>query len=181
MALVLNLQRGDFASVSSGTGISKAIRVIEQMNSKRNVADYTHSLVIDDPYGTTIESLGHIRYNSLDSYIGKEIIILRWDSMTIEKYADGKQAIMDNVGQIYPFWRIPMFIVPVIAKYATTRKFPVCSELAAKMLYHSGLLEYIGRWEGWDPQDIADLRFYKDISVVGKGTLGKFQGYYTVT
>ena len=45
-----------------------------------------------------------------------------------------EQIERQHLGRVYPVWRLPLHLVPWVAKYATVGRWLVCSELVAKYL-----------------------------------------------
>lgn len=166
------LQRGDVFCTKNPMMLGRAIMAIETVWSKDNNAAYSHSGIVTDPDGTTLEALWRIKGNDLNAYAGQNVIILRWDGMTEDAYWKGMDAISGDVGRFYPFWRLPLFIIPPLAKYFDPTNVPVCSELACKFWIGAGFAA-IGDWRGQTPEDVADLFKWKDVSTVSQGVWQK--------
>ncbi len=152
----MKLQPGDFFCTKNPMALGRAINFIEKLWAKDNEARYSHAGIITDAAGTTLEALWRIKGNELDAYAGQRVIIGRWKEMTPDKFQKGLEAIKDDIGKIYPLWRLPLFMFPGAAKWISSGKFTVCSELACKFLLGAGFSE-IGRWQGQDPEDVADI------------------------
>ena len=125
----INIQRGDeFASAGTGW-ISKSILFISRLTSLQSEAKYSHVGIILNNKGKTIEALWDgIKYDSLDKYIGKQVIIFR----RINVSDDVKQYAISRVkyfkGRPYPYWRFIWHAIPGLSKIRLI-KIPVCSEL----------------------------------------------------
>jgi hypothetical protein len=166
----VTLLPGDFFCTENPMALGKAILFIERLWAKDNEADYSHSGIITDAMGTTLEALWRIKGNDLNAYSGQRVIIGRWKGMNAEAFQKGLDAIKEDIGKIYPLWRLPLFAIPGAAKWISSGKFTVCSELACKFLIGAGF-ETIGRWQGQDPEDVADMiTKWKEIDVVYEGT-----------
>jgi hypothetical protein len=165
---MVELKRGDFFCVDNPGGLASCIKWIEKIKSKDNCAEFGHCGTILDSDGNTVESLVTIRYGNINNYVSRNILIGRWNGMTNEGHALGVAAITGDIGQAYPFWRLPLFIFG-LAKFVSTGKFKVCSERVALHLITAGF-KAIGCWKGQNPDDIADMiRRWRDIEVVLDG------------
>lgn len=151
----IELKAGDFFCVESSNGFSRIIRAVERLWDKDNDAEHSHSGIIIDELGNTLESLTTIRKANISSCDEKQVIIGRLSEMTPEKFQNGINAIKDDIGKLYPFWRLFLFTIPFLAKYNIS-KVPVCSELVCKFLLGAGF-EQIGQWRGQNPDDVADM------------------------
>jgi hypothetical protein len=152
---MLQLKKGDFFCTENPMALGKAIRFVEKFWAKDNDAGYSHSGIITDPDGTTLEALWRVKGNSLNAYVGQKMIIGRWNSMTIDSFWNGMTSIQDNIGRIYPLWRLAFFALN-IEKHIATSNWAVCSELVCKFLIGAGFKE-IGEWRGQDPEDVEDM------------------------
>ena len=165
----MKLQPGDFFCTRNPMALGRAINFIEKLWSKDNEAEYSHAGIITDSAGTTLEALWTIRGNELDAYAGQKVIIGRWIHMTPERFQKGLDEVQDDVGRIYPFWRLLFFMAPGAAKWISSGRFTVCSELVCQFLLGAGFKE-IGRWQGWDPEDVADMiQKWRTVEVLYEG------------
>ena len=165
----IELHPGDVFCTRNPMALGRAINIVQKIWGKDNSSEYSHTGIITDAAGTTLEALWKIRGNSLDEYLGKKIIIGRWKGMTPEAFQRGLEAIKDYIGKIYPLWRLPLFMLPGAAKWISSGHFTVCSELACKFWIGAGFAE-IGRWQGQNPDDVADMiKKWKQIDVVFEG------------
>jgi len=164
------LQAGDIFCTANPMWLGKAIMAVERFNATDNRAEYSHSGIILGPTATTFEALWTIRRNGLfNSYAGKKILIGRNLLMTKERYQAGWDKVSDLEGRWYPFHRLPLNLIPPLAKYFATGKFAVCSELAAKFLVGAGLFEY---WKGVNPDHVTDvIQHYREWITVFEGIL----------
>ena len=152
----IQLEPGMFFVTRNPMALGRAIMAIERVWAKDNEATYSHAGIVTDPEGTTLEALWRIQGNSLDAYKGERVMIGRWTGMNEATYWKGIDAIKEHVGQIYPFWRLPLFLVPIMAKYVSLGRFAVCSELTTKFLLGAGFAS-IGEWRNQTPDDVAEL------------------------
>jgi hypothetical protein len=150
----LLLQPGDVFCVKGDGILSDIIRADERMWAKDDEAVYSHTGIILTPEGHTLEALSTIRTAFLDRYAGCQVLIGRWNGMNAEAFERGYNEVKGQIGQIYAGWRLPLFLIPLFAKFGTNR-FGVCSELACRFWLGAGFKE-IGAWKGQNPDDVAD-------------------------
>ncbi|MDX9896715.1 MAG: hypothetical protein RBS34_14795 [Desulfofustis sp.] len=158
----IELQAGDLFCVRSAGPLSWAIIAVEKFHAKDNRAEFGHSGVITDRLGSTFEALATMRHGSLDRYRGRRLLIARpvrrTDGEMVRIYhrqAAINRIIREHRGQIYPFWRIALHLIPPASKYLSLAGSRlVCSELTAKAEVLMGTLHvpYTGR----NPDDLAD-------------------------
>lgn len=164
------LRAGDIFCTANPMALGKAIMAIERFNATDNRAEYSHSGIILGPTATTFEALWTTRRNGLFSnYTGKKVLIGRNVFMDEDRYRSGWREVAELEGRWYPFWRLPLNVIPPLAKYMATGKNAVCSELAAMFLVGAGLFEF---WKGVNPDHVADvIQHYRDWIVVFEGIL----------
>ncbi|MDX9894349.1 MAG: hypothetical protein RBS34_02820 [Desulfofustis sp.] len=158
----IELRAGDLFCVRSAGLLSFAILAVERFNAKDDRAEFGHSGVIVDALGSTFEALATLRYGSLDRYRGKHVLIarpvLKVSRSPVQRYdrqAAINRVIREHQGQIYPFWRIPLHLVPPASKYLSVAgRWLVCSEVVAKTESYMGVLS--GPYAGRNPDDLAD-------------------------
>lgn len=165
------LQAGDVFGTRNPMALGRAINVIQRLWSHDNEAKYSHSGIILNSKGDTFESLWTIKKQNIwNEYVGKEIIIARplgVDPRVIDKVLKG--LIAKHEGQWYPVWRLPLHILPPLAKIMWLNR-PVCSELTAKYEWGIGIRH--GQWAGTNPDTLADeWRRWKNIKIVWEGEL----------
>jgi len=142
-----------FCSQSAGV-IGKTINFFQKLNASDNNSEYSHSGIITSAFGDTFESLTTIRKSTLKPYTGKKILIGRNKNMTMELYQKGWAAVKPHEGQVYPYWRLPMQLIPWVGKMGRGN-WPVCSELTCKFLAACDNMCFY--WKGKCPDDIADM------------------------
>jgi hypothetical protein len=153
---MLKLQAGDFFCTENPMALGKAIRFIERLRDHEKSV-YSHSGIITDPTGITLEALWTVRGNHLNAYQGDQLIIGRWVDLTSNGLEKGYEAISPEVDTEYPFWRLVFFMTPrACQQYVSTGKYAVCSELTCKFLFGAGCTD-LPTWEAQDPQNVADL------------------------
>lgn len=152
----LTLHIGDVFGTSSPMALSRAINGIQWWNSRDSESKYSHSGIITSSLGETFEALWRTRYSTLESYVGKPIIIARNEHVDLKSRLDAIQHVVKRHDrQIYPFWRLPLQIIPPFAKYLSFRgHWCVCSELVAEYEFHAGLRH--GQFTGTTPDVLAD-------------------------
>lgn len=154
---MIQLKPGDIFCTANPMALGRAINFFQKVWATDNDSEYSHAGIIINPQGDTFESLWTVRFSNLSKYIGKHVLIGRPVNLEVSDIKYGlRNVIMDHKGQIYPVWRLPLAIVPPLAKYISSGRFPVCSELVAKYLKLAGVLG-IGRWQGKNPDNIADM------------------------
>lgn len=165
----ITLKPGDFFCTRNPMALGRAINFIQKLWSKDNNSTYSHAGIITNASGRTLEALWSIRRNHLDAYKGKRVLIGRWKGLEAGAYRKGMDAIQEDIGRVYPLWRLPLFMIPGAAKWISVGKFTVCSELTCKFLIGAGFTE-IGRWQGQNPDDVADIiKKWRDVEVVFEG------------
>ena len=166
---MIELRPGDFFCVENPAFLGRAILLIERFWAKDNEARFSHAGIVIDTAGGTIEALWRIRPGRIDQYAGKNIIVGRWKPMTPERFQKGLDSVQDDIGRFYPFWRLPLFLIPGAAKWISIGKFTVCSELVCKFLLGAGFRE-VGGWKGQEPDDVADMiERWRSVELVFQG------------
>lgn len=170
---MIELKTGMPFCTANPMALGRAIDAAEKFWSADNEAEYSHAGIIVDASGKTFESLWTIRYNHLSAYADEKILIgeLTEESGVgeLSRLHALNAVIAEHQGQIYPFWRLPLQLLPPLAKYISTGRFPVCSELTAEYLKLAGL-SGVGRWQGKNPDHIADwIRRWRSFRVVYEG------------
>ena len=149
--------------------LGKAINALQKFWSADNESTYSHAGIILNKDGRTFESLRRIKKSKLKNYKGVKVLIGRHIKMDDWRFNIGWENIKHHKGQIYPYHRLLLHIIPPLAKYVSIGHFPVCSELVAKFLVGCRMLE---TWKGKNPDHIADMiRKWDDYEVVFEGEL----------
>ena len=167
MTASLCLCAGDIFCTRNPMWLGRAINAVQRFHAIDNESAYSHAGIIVGPSGRTFESLWTIRYAELANYTGKGVLIGRHVSMSPSIAAQGLRQLSAYEGRIYPFHRLIFHLIPPVAKYVSSGKFLVCSELVARFLWLCGLKSY---WKGVNPDHIADwIRKYRDFEIVFEG------------
>lgn len=160
----LILQRGDVFVCQGNMGVvSAAIRTAQKVLSRDNRADYGHAGIVTSATGATLEALWTVRAGRLDDYAGQRVLIARPARSLYRPQADislrTRDLAIDQIerqylGRVYPLWRLPLHLVPWAAKYASTGRWLVCSELVAKYLVLIAARDTV--YAGISPDTLAD-------------------------
>jgi hypothetical protein len=161
---------GDIFCSSSPTLLGGVTNAVQSFWSVDKRSQYSHSGILIDREGTTIEALLTIRSrNFFDSYKGKQVLIGRHSQMTLGRLWNGLVAISGDKGNIYPFHRLLFFMFPPLARYVNFGDWTVCSELTAKFLCGAGLMDF---WSGVNPDFVSEMiHNWKNWKVVWEGKL----------
>jgi hypothetical protein len=156
----LILKPGDLFCTENPQALGKLIRLAEALpwrDAHKSV--YSHSGVITDNTGNTVEELWTLCANNLSSYEGKQVIILRWKGMNEDAFGNGAGIAFQNLYEPYPFYRLILMLLPNAMKIMKAGKNAVCSERAFEFLFGSGWkgTPKITTWKDQDPQALADL------------------------
>lgn len=104
---------GDVFFVGGGGWLNDTINFFQARFSADGVTKYSHTGIITTPYGSTFETTswrtGH--QDMAGTYAGSDIAVLRWNEMSDGKAWAGYQAVKDQKGRIYPYWRLLTHIV----------------------------------------------------------------------
>lgn len=168
---MIKLKRGDIFCSKNPMWIGSAINIAQKFWSSDNESEYGHAGIIISTDGDTFESLWTIRQNHLDSYKGNKVLIGRaiWPSQDDQDYAIQRVRI-DHEGQIYPIWRLIFHLFGPLAKYISSGKFPVCSELTVKKAILAGVTAWGSTWKGKNPDHVADaIRRWDAYEVIFEG------------
>ena len=168
----IKLKPGDIFGTRNPMMLGRAINAIQFFWSHDNESTYSHSGIIETPDGDTYEALWRVREGHLSAYHGQQIIIARFTSLD---NAEFNQAMFKlkrrHHKQLYPFWRLPLHLVPPMAKFLSLKgKRVVCSELVAELEYYLGLRH--GQFVGANPDRLADeWKKWQGWEIVGEGKL----------
>jgi len=166
------LKACDFFGTENPMALGWGINKVQKFNSRDNKSVYTHSGIIMNSQGDTIESLWTVdSQNIWKGYAGKRVIIARWEFLEDEQWEKAYLMIMDkHWKKKYPWWRVPLQIIPPLAKYLSFTGMPVCSELVAKVEHWIGARHRW--WTGTTPDILADeWRLWKGYSVMIEGII----------
>jgi hypothetical protein len=133
--------------------LQKAINGIQKFWSKDHKSKYGHAGIIIHPCGYTFEALWRVASQDLwEAYGSSKLLIARHDCMTRKTFWKGFNYIREqHAGDWYPFYRLIFHAFPPLAKLSMGKV--VCSELAAKFLWHLEMFPY---YNGCNPDDLND-------------------------
>lgn len=155
----IRISKGDiFCTSDTGSVLASAINKIQKFWDVDDQSVYSHAGILTDPRGGTLEALWRIeRKNLWDKYgciRSCHILIGRHKLMNAERAMTGFEAVKEYEGRFYPIHRLPLHIIPPLAKFVSSGRFLVCSELTGKFLVGAGLLGY---YKGLTPNYLADM------------------------
>jgi hypothetical protein len=153
---------GDEFATRNPMALGMAINFVQKAKSVDNESLYTHTGIITDPYGFTLEALWTVKQQNVwQAYKGEKVLIVRNVKMTLPIFFAGFAKIRDHIGQWYPAHRLLLQLLHV-AKWIHWNRV-ICSELTAK--FEAGCAEYLGpdrasgfmrNWYGVNPDDLKD-------------------------
>jgi len=165
-----DIKVGDVFATKNPMVLGRVINFIQAIWAKDSKSTYSHAGIITDQNGGTFESLWTIKRSNLAGYRGEKVIIARWGNGKFQdKVAKLQKLMWEYGGQWYPMWRLPMHLIPPLAKISIIKR-PVCSELVAKYLYLLGARH--GQWAGTNPDTLVDeWRKWRDFEIIFEGVL----------
>lgn len=164
---------GDEFATKNPMALGMAINFVQKAKAADNESEYTHTGILTDPYGATLEALWTIKSQNLwEAYKGEKALIVRNVSMSLPIYVAGFAKIREHIGQLYPAPRLLLHLIGA-AKWIHWDRV-VCSELTAK--FEAGCAEYLGldrsygfmrNWYGVNPDNLVDRwkisRYYETV------------------
>lgn len=148
---MVKLFSGMVFAVNSGSKLAKAINCVQKIKAVDNESCYNHAGIIVGEKGRTFEALWKIRFAELDEYKGCQMIISCHKLMSQKRFDEAFPQVVKLNGSVYPVPRLFLHAVG-LAKFIHW-KYPVCSELVAKLEYEAGLRR---NWWGINPDNLAD-------------------------
>lgn len=153
---------GDEFASRNPMALGSVINLAQRIKAVDDESEYTHTGIITDPHGATLESLWTVTRQSIwEAYAGEKVLIVRNINMTPDVYVAGFNKIRKHVGQWYPVHRLLLHALG-LAKWIHWDRI-VCSELTAK--FEVGCGEYIGpdraagfmhTYHGVNPDNLVD-------------------------
>lgn len=166
MTVTPELRRGDLFAVHSPSALGWCIRAVQCVWSLDSDAPYNHVGIVCHPDGRTIEARWRVGAFNVRDYHGKQILIARHREMNTAAYLEGYLAIKPEIGRLYPFHRLLLFLVPPLAKISLLGR-GVCSELTAKFMAGAGFGNVV---YGITPDNLVDLwRESKSMDIIFEG------------
>lgn len=151
----VELRAGDMFCVASPGPLGAIIRGAEWLWSHDGEAIYSHSGIILDASGATLEAKRRVMVSSLDSYLGRRIIIARAMAPEWTKASAIRILRKRHEGQVYPAWRLVLHTMPPLARMVSAGgRYVVCSELTAKYQYYLAVRHK--HYCGTSPDMLAD-------------------------
>lgn len=108
-------------------------------------SEYSHALLITNKRGITFESGIKIKgkafhrigsQNLFEAYKGYNVKVIRHEVMTESKFWEVFPAFAEKYNHnVYPYWRLPLYFVPPIARRLHFINPVVCSELVSCFYY----------------------------------------------
>lgn len=163
------VQPGDIFCTKNPMWLGRAINAVQKIWADDAESTYSHSGIIINKFGTTIESLWRVKSQALfEAYKGQKVLIGRCELMTPVAFAGGREKIKTHDNDIYPFYRLFFHLIPPLARHINLGRV-VCSELTAKFLVGAGIFN---NYKGVNPDTIADtIRNYKTWKIIYEGVI----------
>lgn len=160
-----------FATANPSAVLGYGINAVQKWNSRDNQSRYTHAGIVINNAGDIIESLWRVKVGNLyERYAGTQVIIARYVELDEKAWEKAFLMLLDHVNDKYPWWRLPLHVVPPLAKYLSFTGMPVCSELVAKVEYYIGARHRW--WSGTCPDTLVDeWRRWRGFEIVYEGRL----------
>jgi len=166
------LQAGDVFGTRNPMALGTIINAMQRFNSSDGEARYSHSGIVQNELGLTLEALWTVaEANIFQKYGGKQVIIAR-PRTTPQNVEIALSVLKDTyMGRWYPLWRLPFHVIPPVAKYLTAGgRWLVCSELVARYEFMLSLRH--GQFTGTSPDTLADeWHHWKEFDVIFEGIL----------
>ena len=132
---------GDEFATRNPMALGKVINFVQKVKAVDNESAYSHTGIITDLCGSTLEALWTVSAQNLwEAYAGNKVLIVRNINMTLPTFFAGFAKIREHIGQWYPVPRMLLYVIGM-AKWIHWDRV-VCSELTAK--FEEGCSEYMG-------------------------------------
>jgi hypothetical protein len=169
------IRPGDGFVSDNPQGLGKLINPVQRFWSADDASEYGHAGIIQNSLGLTLESLWRVdEKNLFQYYAGAEILVARPNKASeFKKKAVISKLRKEHLGQMYPYWRLALHLIPPLAKNVSANgKFLVCSELVGKYLWQIGHRH--SHYLGTNPDTLADeWVHWRNMDIVWEGTLDK--------
>ena len=153
---------GDEFATKNPMALGMGINFVQKAKSVDNDSVFTHTGIITDSKGTTLEALWTVKGQNLwEAYEGERTLVVRNINMTPPVFEAGYEKIKKHIGQWYPAHRLLLHLLHV-AKWVHWGRV-VCSELTAK--FETGCAEHFGpdktsgflrNYYGVNPDNLVD-------------------------
>jgi len=165
------LRPGDIILFSGRRFSARLINWFQTLLAKDGHSEYNHAAVVISSEGHLFES---VRWwprviNLKKRYRRSQVLIVRWQDMTLERFQQGMAEVAYLKDRLYPVWR-QLLHACCLARYIFQAD-AVCSELVAKFLYGAGARHK--RWAGTNVDDLHHefLRQPEQFKLVFQGRL----------
>lgn len=171
MSIGFKLEPGDIFFTRNTLWIGRAINFVGRCWSLDSASTYSHTGIIIDSNGDTLESLWHIESANLcERRVNEKIAIFRYKYVEPELLYNAMIRVLKHEGQFYPIHRL-FFHFFRISRFFHWKRV-VCSELSVKFLYPLTDDNHFIHWFGWMPDDLHDLlTAHRDFDLVFEGIL----------
>lgn len=163
--------KGDLFGTENPAALGIGINIVQKFHSRDNESTYTHSGIIINSEGDTVESLWTVKIQNLyEAYAGKKLVVARYMPLTELAWERTWLMLESHLHKTYPWWRLPLHLIPPVAKYLSFTGMPVCSELVAKAEYYMGARHKW--WTGTNPDTLSDeWHRWKGFEIIFEGVL----------
>ena len=182
-SLIKKVRPGDIGLTRNPQGLGVMINFAQSLEGDKS--EFGHALVFGKKVGKEyvangriIESVSTISVNHISKYAGVKVCVFRHKCMTENSFYLGREELIDNIGQPYPFHRLFVhgFDMANVAlcRFFSFKKWspkfrlaktmpldwPVCSELTAQFIIGARLETGLpGKgWRGVNPDHLDDVR-----------------------
>lgn len=175
----IHIEPGDVFTVKTTGILGGGVDLFQKLNSSDGEGGYRHGGILLNDRGDTFEALLRIGKNNISKRVGLPVLIARpvgTDINNLPIILAKKLSVLDAVikyyeGSIYPFWRLPLHIIPPLARQISYKgKFVVCSELVAAFEYQIGARH--SQFTGTTPDQLSDeWHRWKNFNIIFEGIL----------
>jgi hypothetical protein len=181
--LIEKVRPGDIGLTKNPQGLGVMINFAQGLEGDKS--EFGHALIFGKKVGKEyvangriIESVSTISVNHISKYSGSHICVFRHKGMTEDSFYLGREELIDNIGQPYPFHRLFVHGFDManvaVCRFFTANKWmpkfrfakvmpldwPVCSELTAQFIIGARLETGLSckGWRGVNPDHLDDAR-----------------------
>jgi hypothetical protein len=136
-----DLRPGDEFATKNPMALGALINFVQRAKAVDNESTYSHTGIVTDPEGATLEALWTVQSQNLwEAYRGARVLVVRNINMRLPVYIAGFNKVRGHLGQWYPAPRLILHFLG-LAKWIHWDRV-VCSELTAK--FEVGCAEHLG-------------------------------------